>query len=47
MHLDGLGCDPLAGEVTKNAVVLKEQIITSGYIAQQVTQMPAKQPRFF
>lgn len=24
IHLDSLGCDPLAGEVTKDAVVFKE-----------------------
>lgn len=40
-HLNGLGCDPLPGEVTNDAIVLKEQVITSWYIGQQVAQMPA------
>ena len=44
IHLNGLGCNSLAGEVTKDAIVFKKQGITPGHVAQQLTQMPAKQP---
>lgn len=40
-HLNGLGCNPLPGEITDDAIVFKEQVITSWYIGQQVAQMPA------